>query len=62
MRLTQHINDFRVLEIVQNEEYLTAADTSIIKRRENFEEVNLDSEDLGQLLKIKMICFCNLCI
>ena len=59
MRLTQHINDFRVLEI---EEYLTAADTSIIKRRENFEEVNLDSEDLGQLLKIKIICFCNLCI
>ncbi len=40
---------FRVLEIVQNEEYLTAADTSII-RRTNFEDFQ---EDFGSNKKIQ---------
>jgi len=40
---------FRVLEIVQNEDYLTAADTSII-RRKNVEDIQ---DDFGSNKKIQ---------
>ena len=36
-----NVRFFRVLEIVQNEDYLTAADTSII-RRKDFEDIQYD--------------------
>lgn len=51
---------FRVLEIVQNEDYLTAADTSII-RRKNVEDIqddfgsNKKIQNWDQLLKIYLI-------
>ena len=47
---------FRVLEIVQSEEYLTAADTSIIRRQ----EISIDPDRFGNPSHFQFMVDCYL--